>query len=137
MVASILDTYAESPFPGADFIDYTGTLTNSSYDFQTFSTLRYSSGPWSVGVRWQHLPTIDPSPSAAADVMGVDSHDQFDLFGNWTFNERYSIRAGIDNLLDEDPEVVGATPFNNNLGSTNSSYDQFGRRFYFGLTVSL
>lgn len=137
LVASVLDTYAESPFPGADFIDYTGTLENSSFDYQTFTTLRYSSGDWSVGLRWQHLPEIDPAPDAADDVMGVDSHDQFDVFGSWTINDRYSLRGGIDNLLDEDPEVVGATPFDNNLGTTNTNYDPFGRRVFLGLTIGL
>jgi outer membrane receptor protein involved in Fe transport len=137
VVASILDLYAESPFPGADFIDYTGTLENSSFDYQTFTTLRYASGSWALGLRWQHLPEIDPSPDAADDVIGVDSHDQLDLFANWTINDRYTLRAGIDNLLDEDPEIVGATPFDNNLGGTNSNYDQFGRRLFLGLTIGL
>lgn len=137
IVASILDTYSESPFPGADFIDYTGTLENSSFDYQTFTTLRYQSGAWGVGIRWQHLPSIKPAPDAAADVIGVDAHDQLDLFANWTINERFNLRAGIDNLLNEDPEIVGATPFDNNLGSTNSNYDQFGRRYFLGLNIRL
>jgi len=137
VVASFLNTYSESPFPGAEFIDYTGTLQNSSFDYQTFTTLRYQSGSWGVGMRWQHLPSIEPAPDAAADVRGVDSHDQLDLFANWMINERFSLRAGIDNLLDQDPEIVGATPFNNNLGGTNSNYDQFGRRYFMGLNITL
>ena len=137
VVASFLDTYAESPFPGADFIDYTGTQQNDSFDYQTYTTLRYQTGSWGVGVRWQHLPSIDPAPSAADDVRGVDAHDQLDLFANWTFNDRFSLRAGIDNLLNEDPPIVGATPFDNNRGTTNSNYDQFGRRYFLGLTVNL
>jgi iron complex outermembrane receptor protein len=137
VVASFLDTYSESPFPGADFIDYTGTLQNSSFDYQTFTTVRYQGGSWGLGVRWQHLPSIDPAPSSATDVRGVKSHDQFDLFANWNINRRFSLRAGIDNLLDEDPEIVGATSFNNARGSTNSNYDQFGRRYFIGLNVSM
>jgi outer membrane receptor protein involved in Fe transport len=137
VVASFLDTYAESPFPGADFIDYAGTLENSSFDYQTFTTVRYQSGNWGVGVRWQHLPSIDPAPDAAPDVRGVDSHNQFDLFANWTISDRYTLRAGIDNLLNEDPEIVGATPFDANRGATNSNYDQFGRRLFIGIRVDL
>jgi outer membrane receptor protein involved in Fe transport len=137
VVASFLDMYAESPFPGADFVEYTGTLENSSFDYQTFTTLRYQSNDWGVGLRWQHLPSIEPAPDAAPDVRGVDSHNQFDLFSNWTINDRLTLRAGIDNLLNEDPEIVGATPFDNNLGTTNSNYDQFGRRLFIGLSVDL
>ena len=135
--ASFLDTYAEAPFPGADFIDYTGTTENSSFDYQLFTTLRYSRGPMSVGLRWQHLPSMDPAPGSSADALGVESHNQFDLFGSWVFGERYYLRGGIDNLLNEDPEVVGATLNDRNLGSTDSNYDQIGRRFFIGLTVEM
>ena len=37
----------------------------------------------------------------------------------------------------EDPEVVGRTTINNNKGTTNSNYDQFGRRIFFGLSIAL
>ncbi len=37
--ASFLKKYAQAPFPGADFIDYTGTTQNSSFDTRLFSTV--------------------------------------------------------------------------------------------------
>src|SRR5690606_34409879 len=40
VVASILDVYSETAFPGAEASEYTGTLFNSSYDYRTFATLR-------------------------------------------------------------------------------------------------
>jgi iron complex outermembrane receptor protein len=135
--ASFLQDYSESPFPGADFIDYTGTTVNSSFDYQLFSTLSYNKGPMSIGLRWQHLPQIDPSPSAAPDTRPTNSHNQFDVFGSWTFGDRYRFRWGIDNLLNADPEWVGATSMDNNIGSTNSNYDQIGRRVFLGLTVDM
>jgi outer membrane receptor protein involved in Fe transport len=66
----------------------------------------------------------------------VDSHDQLDLFADWTFSERYQLRAGIDNLTDAEPEVVGATSTNNALGSTSVNYDPFGRRYFVGLSMA-
>ena len=135
MRASILDEYSESAFPGAIPVDYTGTVFNSSFDYRTLTTLRYDGPSWSLGLRWQHLPSLDPQPDSAATVFGVNAHDQYDLFANWTFGERYSLRAGIDNLTNEDPEVVGATTANNALGSTSADYDTFGRRAYLGLSI--
>ncbi|MBN1240446.1 MAG: TonB-dependent receptor [Gammaproteobacteria bacterium] len=137
IVGSFLDLYAESAFPGAAPVDYTGTTFNDSFDYKVFSTLRYQRGDWSVGMRWQHLPGIDTQPGAATDLRGVNSHDQLDVFGRWSFRDRYELRMGIDNLLDAEPEVVGATSTNNALGSTNSNYDPFGRRFFAGLTISM
>ena len=135
--ATILDEYSEAAFPGATPIDYTGTTFNSSFDYRVFTTVRYQRSAWGLGLRWQHLPTIEPQPGASVDLQGVDSHDQLDLFADWSFRDRYTLRAGIDNLTDAEPEVVGATSTNNALGSTSVNYDPFGRRFFVGLTVAL
>lgn len=135
--ATILDEYSESAFPGAASIDYTGTTFNSSFDYRVFSTVRYQRDRWSLGLRWQHLPTLDPQPGASVDLLDVSSHDQLDFFADWSFADRYMLRAGIDNLTDSEPEVVGATSTNNSLGSTSVNYDPFGRRFFVGLTMAL
>ena len=136
IIVSYLDKYSESSFPGADYIDYTGSMYNNSYDYQTLSNFSWSNGPYYVGLRWQHLPGLSTPPGSGTAALGVKSHDQLDLFGHWNFSERFTLRAGIDNLLDADPEVVGATTTNNALGATSSAYDQIGRRFYFGLQAT-
>ncbi|MCP5145268.1 MAG: TonB-dependent receptor [Gammaproteobacteria bacterium] len=130
VLVSILDLYARAAFPGAEFQDFTGTTDNSSFDYQIFSNFNYSVGPFSIGLRWQHLPGVDVPDGSAAGSLGVKSHDQFDLFGRYAFGERYELRAGIDNLLNADPEIVGAVTNDANLGTTNTNYDQFGRRFF-------
>jgi iron complex outermembrane recepter protein len=136
-LASFLENYSESPFPGAAFIDYTGTAFNSSFDYRLFSTVNYTNDAFSIGLRWQHLPELDVAPGTAANTFGIDAHDQLDIFGSWRFTDRIMMRGGIDNLTNEDPEIVGRTTVNNNLGSTNSNYDQFGRRVFLGLSIAL
>jgi iron complex outermembrane receptor protein len=137
ILASFLENYSESPFPGAAFIEYTGTEFNSSFDYRLFSTVNYTNNKLSMGLRWQHLPELDVAPGSAANTFGIDAHDQIDLFGSWRFTERITMRGGIDNVTNEDPEVVGRTTINNNKGTTNSNYDQFGRRLFFGLSIAL
>jgi outer membrane receptor protein involved in Fe transport len=137
LVASFLDEYSESAFPGATPVDYTGTMFNSSFDYRTFTTLRYDRPSWSLGLRWQHWPSLDPQPGSAATVFGVEAHDQLDLFARWSLNDRYQLRAGIDNLTNADPPVVGRTTTNNALGSTSADYDTFGRRVFVGLSIAL
>ena len=59
------------------------------------------------------------------------------MFAGYTFNERFSLRAGVDNLLDEDPLIVGAQPGDNNAEVTRPDYyDVLGRRMYVGLSMS-
>jgi len=139
---SYLDSYKVSPFPGGEFVENRGTGVNFTKRF--FTTLTYNTGPVSVGLRWQHLPSLDPAEGSSRDALGVASHNGLDLFGRWAVNDRYNFRFGIDNLLNADPETVGATlneenPANSNnaMGSSFSSHDTFGRRFYAGVTVSL
>jgi iron complex outermembrane recepter protein len=134
---SWLDTYAESPFKGSDFIDYTGTVRNSSFDYRFFSTVRWGKGPISVGMRMQYLPSLKPAPGSAANLLDVHSHEQIDVFGSWMFKQRWQLRGGIDNLLNEDPEWVGATTANNAIGASSSNYDTIGRRMFLGLQVNL
>ena len=134
---TFLNSYALSPFPGAPFQEYAGTTVNNSFDYKVFSTVNYTSGPISMGLRWQHLPGLDPDPTSSAGALAVDSHDQFDLFGRYTFNSKYELRAGIDNLMNADPEVVGATAVNANKSATSPVYDTFGRRFYVAFRVTL
>jgi outer membrane receptor protein involved in Fe transport len=138
---SHLDSYKVSPFPGGAFVENKGSGVN--FVNRTFTTLGYMNGPFSMGLRWQHLPSLSPPPGTAATAVGVKAHDQLDLFGRWKMSERLELRFGIDNLLDADPEVVGATEdeanpsgSNNALGSSFSSNDTFGRRFFLGARVS-
>lgn len=125
-----LGKYAVAAFPGAAFVDDAGTTVNSSFDYRLFTTLGYGVGPLSLGLRWQHLPGLDPAPGSPPTTFGVQKHDQFDLFGRWAISSVYEVRAGIDNLLNADPEVVGATTTNNSLGTTSPNYDTIGRRFF-------
>ena len=131
-----LGNYEVSAFPGAAFIDQAGTTLGSSFDSRLFTTLGYTLGPVSMGLRWQHLPGLDPAPGSPPTSFGVDSHDQFDLFGRWSIGTSYELRAGVDNLLNADPEVVGATTTNNSLGSTSASYDTIGRRYFLAFKAS-
>ena len=145
LLYSKLDKYAVSPFAGAEAVDYTGTNNLTSYatpfDYKMLTTFSYINGAFSGGLRWTHLPSLDPSPTASADVKGVDSYDQFDLFGSYVLGDNWELRFGIDNLLYAKPKPAGATYAtseagpNNALGTYISSHDTIGRRFYLAAKV--
>ena len=78
---------------------------------------------------------MDPTPGSAADVQGVDSYDQFDLFGRYILGDNIELRGGIDNLFYAKPKPVGASDTDANLGSSISSHDIIGRRFYLAAKV--
>jgi outer membrane receptor for ferrienterochelin and colicin len=71
-------------------------------------------------------------------IVGVDSYQIIDVFGSYQVNDSISLRAGIDNLFDPDPEIVGELPgINNNRGNTLPGfYDILGRRFWVGVNFN-
>ncbi len=116
-----------------------GTNSGDQFRYKTFTTLTYNSGVGSLGLRWRHYPGARDSSiivNPATTVQGVGSHDEFDLFGSWKISPTLSLRAGIDNLFDKQPEVVGRdigpSP-NASLGTTLLEYDVLGRDFFVGL----
>jgi outer membrane receptor protein involved in Fe transport len=134
-LVSFLEEYAVAPFPGAKAVDYTGTTFNASFDYRTLTTFTYSIGGFSSGLRWMHLPKLDPAPGSASDVRGVDSYDLFDLFARYVLSDGIELRGGINNLTYAKPNPINASSTNNNLGSAGPNEDIFGRRYYLAAKV--
>jgi outer membrane receptor for ferrienterochelin and colicin len=147
-VATFLDSYETQQNPDAPIYDAKGTLDQGGqFDYRLLTTLNYAfSGGASLGLSWRYLPSIEDETAAqdpATRIFGVGSYSEFDMFGRFPISEKFEFRAGIDNLLDKQPLVVGADPGTAtivgtaNLGTTRPEfYDVLGRRFYVGFKMS-
>jgi len=92
---------------------------------------------------WSHASAIDMETAQAAAnfeaFRSIDSYDYVDLFASYAFNDNLSFTAGVDNVLEKEPPVVGneacSTAFNS--GNTfPSSYSALGRIFRAGVKVT-
>ena len=138
-------------------VDFAGTLgggevgTNAgSYRWRMFSRANYVFGRGSIGLQWQHKPSVDAAQAATNDIVnvaGAPAYDLFNLNARYELTESVSVRAGIDNLFDVDPPYVGfylddvpgdGTPrFGRAANPYDASqYDVLGRRFYIGVNVN-
>jgi len=112
---------------------------NGLYDYTPFTTFGYRSDQLSISLNWRYLPDIKPNGYAdnpLTPAFSTNSYNLFGLSGGWDFPGNIRMRAGIDNLLNADPEVVGATPDNNALINTNTGrYDPLGRRGFVAIQV--
>ncbi len=135
VVTSILLGFKEAALPGAPFIDYKGTVVNSAYKYQVLSTFNWFFGDANLGLRTRYLPSINPAPTAAPGTTGASSYTLWDMFARYRLSDTYEVRAGVDNLFDRKPNIVGSTATNNALSTTNQNYDTIGRRFYIGATA--
>ena len=111
------------------------TGTNAgAYDYRVFTNFSYSQDNWAVSLRWRHLPSVISADQASENAiikhnqavaagapgymlsytpggtngpfLEVGSYDVLDLAVNWNYNETWSLRAGVDNLADFEPNVA-------------------------------
>ncbi len=142
-LVTVLDEYVVQDSPTAVPFDAKGTLAEGGqYEWKMTNTFGYNfaGGKANVGLQWRYLPSIKDESAArnpATNVFPVDSYQSMNLFAGYNVNERLNLRMGIDNLLDEDPLIVGAAPGDNNAEVTRPDYfDILGRRMYVGLKMS-
>jgi outer membrane receptor protein involved in Fe transport len=154
--------------PNLSTRDWAGTtgcalqIQCQGYDYRIFTNLSYFRGPWSISLRHQYWPSILPaacglsstgSTVAACNASlatggGIrESYQLMALSGSYQFGERYTVRVGIENLLDKEPPLTGANPTalpfpiaathaGLGLGSAvGATYDPLGRRTFVSFTM--
>ena len=136
---TFLQHFETSASPGAPFLESAGTLNQGAqYRWRAFTTLGYGVGPADLSLTWMHLSSAHPAEYAttpATTVLGVPHYELFGLEGSWQVTSNFTVRAGVDNLLNKEPLVTDSNPgVNNSLGATLPGYyDVLGRRFYVGV----
>jgi outer membrane receptor protein involved in Fe transport len=141
-------SYDVQNFEGGPVLDYVGTIGSSlrtppygaQFEWKLLTTVGYSVGPATVSLTWRHLPSVQHAAhvtNPAATTLDTDSYDRLDLATRWSLNSVWEFRAGVDNLLDTEPNTVGIVPgVTTAAGITDSgSYDVIGRRFYGAVTA--
>ncbi|HKX56576.1 MAG TPA: TonB-dependent receptor, partial [Xanthomonadales bacterium] len=122
--------------------DYAGTIG---------STTGSASPEWKVNLvtaySWENLRTqitgryIDGMSHANVVTGGspvtntsVSAVTYWDLFASYQLTPRLTLRAGVNNLFDQEPELY--TP-NVQANTDPSLYDILGRRYFFGLNWAM
>jgi outer membrane receptor protein involved in Fe transport len=121
-------------------------LQCQNYDYRLFTTVGYGQGNWNLNVRHQYWPELKNNAcrtntaSVQCVYSSLPAYGLFAMTGNYRF-DRYTVSAGIENLLDEEPPCVGANPtavpFPTNCSPTGdgSTYDPLGRRFFLSVNM--
>jgi outer membrane receptor protein involved in Fe transport len=122
------------------------------------------STPWDVDVSlaWRYIgavtldanstnPLVGGGPAATVCPNGqtvygvgdcadarISSYSYFDLSGDWTVRQGIDLRAGVNNIFDIEPPVLGSSagplgPFNGNTYA--STYDGLGREVFVSATI--
>jgi iron complex outermembrane recepter protein len=157
-----------------------------AYGYRLLAGLSYVLPSVSVRLQWRFLPSVNTIAHAAQqgiiandakvaaggggtllsyipdNSVAASAWNTFDLSVSWTINKTYSLRAGVNNLIDKQPAITGATTgypvgtplnsycsasaakagcvnpqgyalANDGAGLTNAGfYDVYGRTFFIG-----
>jgi outer membrane receptor protein involved in Fe transport len=62
----------------------------------------------------------------------------FDLSGTWSVRDNVTLRAGVSNIFDKNPQIIDAQGFGLTLNANTypGVYDTLGRTFFVGLTTN-
>jgi iron complex outermembrane recepter protein len=130
---------------------YTVSCTSLTPEFQwsVRHTLAFASGT-DASLLWRHIDAMrSPTPvfSGAIPELGgsydfnrILSQDYFDLSLRQRVGDRYILQLTVQNLLDNQPPLVGGTIGAGGFNSGNtfpSTYDALGRRYALTFKVTL
>ncbi|MEQ3651642.1 TonB-dependent receptor [Hyphomonas sp.] len=153
-VATWLESLETKPLPtsGADEIyDCVGLYgsscgaSNPEYRHKASLTWSAPSGAVSVTGTWRYYDEVSVAQTSSQAALSgsfsainetLDAQNYLDLSGNWMANDTITLRAGINNITDEEPplsSIVGTAPGNGN--TYPQVYDAFGRYVFFGATL--
>lgn len=142
-VATFLNAFEEQQLPGDVWTDYTGTIgqqVGDVYaDWRGTLTTTWNIQNFSTALRIRYLPAMDHketifNESTDPDVCGctgVGSVVYMDLSTAWQVMDDLTLRLGIDNLTNEDPQLFSPDV---DSGTNPSVYDVIGRRYFLAAT---
>lgn len=98
-------------------------------EYKHNATLSWASGPFTTQLRWEYIGEVtDDNDSIDYSVESLEAKNYFNLNGSWQASDNMKFTLGIDNLLDEEPELIGDNQEQAN--TYPATYDPFGRTVY-------
>jgi outer membrane receptor protein involved in Fe transport len=121
------------------------TCTRPDPKWRFIQSTTWTSGPLSLKLRWQYLDGLEQDAIVLGDKVDADyakpfieHYNYFDLYASYEVIENVTLRAGVTNLFDKKPPIVG-----NEFGGTTensgntfpATYDPIGRSAFLGVNM--
>jgi outer membrane receptor protein involved in Fe transport len=103
--------------------------------------------PWNVlaSLQWRYIGDVSLDTNTSNPTLTNGKHDAFDatlpainyldLSGAWRVNTVLTLRAGINNILDQDPPLVNNKITGTGTPNTYPTYDLLGRQMFVSATA--
>ena len=157
---ALLLSSVTTPYPGSPTYDCAGLFGSicQTVDPRWRHTLRTTwATPWDVdlSLNWRYIGAVsldnnDPNPLLSGRTFvnqvtggpGVDyfnaripAYNYLDFSAVWNVTSGFTVRAGINNLLDKDPPVVTSEIVAGGANNTFETYDTLGRQLFVSFTA--
>ena len=126
------------PFEGGEVIECAGNFgANCGQpvpEYKHRTSVKYATDDFTAQLAWRHVGEVnDDDDGTDFTVESIDGYNYFDLSGTYYINDNYRLTAGIDNLLDKAPPVIGDN--DQQANTWPATYDVFGRTGYISFTA--
>jgi outer membrane receptor protein involved in Fe transport len=91
--------------------------------------------PWNLTISglWRHIDGVDAQNTNFAEDL--DEVDYLDLAALWTINDNLTLRAGINNVFDEEPPLATGFIQGRDGNTLPNLYDPLGQYWFAGVSV--
>ena len=98
--------------------------------------LSWRTGPLTVTGQWNYIGSVadDGGLGYEVAVTQIDPINYFNLSAQYEVSENLEVAAGVINLTDQLPPVMGDNSDANWANSWPATYDTIGRRFFINIT---
>jgi len=102
---------------------------NPQAKYKWTSRASFIDGPLTSTVRWRHVgATRDDDDTSLYTVERLKAYNLIDLAFSLDITDQYNLSAGINNLLNKKPPIIGANAEQAN--TYPGTYDVLGRDFF-------
>ena len=136
-VGTITDTNTVVPFAGGTPITCAGEFGadcgEPQAEYKHRAAFSWADGPLKAQVLWRYIGGTDDDEGLGFTVAvpELDSANYFDASGSWDINDNFTVTAGVDNIFDRDPQILGDNQEQAN--TYPATYDVFGRTYFASL----
>ena len=132
-----------TPLPGDTGAAYecSGNVSTDCFaqpEWRHTASVSYTTGDWwTATAKWRYFGEVDYTSKVKVDTLvanGISAQSYFDLVGAFDLNDHVSVLAGVNNVLDKEPPMVGLT-LSSNANAVAGFYDTLGRYLHASVTV--
>jgi iron complex outermembrane recepter protein len=150
LIGTYLDEFVQEPIPGVvyDCKGFYGATCLTPLPEWRHKLRATWTSPWNfdLSFSWRFIDAVNidlssTDPDLQDEFAPINrtlgSQSYFDIAGAWQMTDTFSLRLGINNVLDEDPPVSSAVGTGFGNGNTYPQvYDALGRYGFFAVTAT-